>query len=440
MGKKNNYFVLRAPLVPVAAKSVFATGITTLKEKVSGSSNFYHTAHNKIKWMAAVIILPLTMCVETSMAQTTSAQSADVKNDDTSQEASAPLEIVIETPRLYDNAVGSSNAASQGVVRSEDLQYLPLLRPGDALDTVPGMVVTQHSGDGKANQYFLRGYNLDHGTDFATLIDGVPVNMPSNAHGQGYSDLNYLIPELVQRINYGKGPYFAEDGDFASAGSAKFQYRNSLASNLANLTLGSFGYRRALFAGSSSFSDGDSTLLGAVDILGENGPWAQPEGLRRFNGLLRLSDGVPAQGWSVDGVYYDASWRFTDQVPLQLIQSGQLGQFSSLDQAMVVIRGALSFRVSGTVRMIRATLRLRHTCSTTACNCGRILLSLNCVPLRATSLSRWNIVILSGGRWLRGGRKVYLGTTQPLKSGCNCAMTLSMLVCSIPRTGFPLPR
>jgi hypothetical protein len=249
-------------------------------------------------------------------------------------------DVLIEATRLYDNAVGSSDAASQGVVRSDDLQNFPLLRPGDTLDTVPGMVVTQHSGDGKANQYFLRGYNLDHGTDFATFVDGVPVNMPTNAHGQGYADLNFLIPELVQRINYGKGPYFAGDGDFASAGSAKFQYRNSLDSNLADITVGSFGYQRVMLAGSNNLTTQQSnansvndspTLIGTVDMLSENGPWTQPEGLRRFNGLLRLSDGTSANGWSVDGVYYDASWRSTDQVPLQLIQSGQLGQYSALD-------------------------------------------------------------------------------------------------------------
>jgi hypothetical protein len=289
-----------------------------------------------------VIILFAVICLDIPVVHADTEQPYNQKGD----VAIALPDLVIEATRLYDNAVGSSNAASQGVVRSEDLQNLPLLRPGDALDTVPGMVVTQHSGDGKANQYFLRGYNLDHGTDFATFVDGVPVNMPTNAHGQGYADLNFLIPELVQRINYGKGPYFAGDGNFASAGSAKFQYRNTLDSNLANITVGSFGYQRALIAGSTPINStvtnpksGDSTssssstptLLGAVDLLRENGPWTVPEGLHHFNGLLRLSDGTSANGWSVDGIYYDASWRSTDQVPLQLIQSGQLGMYSSLD-------------------------------------------------------------------------------------------------------------
>ena len=294
----------------------------------------------------ASILLFLLICVKISVVQAATVTFPLEKDNTAFQVANIMPDILVEATRLYDNAVGSSNAASQGVVRSEDLQNLPLLRPGDALDTVPGMVVTQHSGDGKANQYFLRGYNLDHGTDFATFVDGVPVNMPTNAHGQGYADLNFLIPELVQRINYGKGPYFAGEGDFASAGSAKFQYRNSLDSNLADITVGSVGYQRALFAGSTpissqggkstsgestSMSSANPTLLSAVDILRENGPWTAPEGLHHFNGLLRLSDGTSSNGWSIDGVYYDASWRSSDQVPLQLIQSGQLGLFSSLD-------------------------------------------------------------------------------------------------------------
>jgi outer membrane receptor protein involved in Fe transport len=285
-------------------------------------------------WRAASVALCCAACAGTALAQPPEKTGAEL------QPPNILPELVVEGTRPGDNAAGNSDAASQGTVSGKRLQYLPLLRPGELLETVPGMVVTQHSGDGKANQYFLRGYNLDHGTDFAAFVDGVPVNMPTNAHGQGYADLNFLIPELVRRINYGKGPYFAEDGDFSSAGSAKFQYRDRLDNNLANLTLGSYGYRRTLLAGSTSFAQqggdasadgGGVTLLGAADILGENGPWAQPEGLHRFNGLMRLSNGMPVRGWSVDGVYYDADWRSTDQVPLQLIQSGQLGMFGSLD-------------------------------------------------------------------------------------------------------------
>jgi outer membrane receptor protein involved in Fe transport len=235
----------------------------------------------------------------------------------------------------YDNQVGTSDAASQGVVRGERLTDLPLLRPGEVLETIPGMVVTQHSGDGKANQYFLRGYNLDHGTDFATFIDGVPVNMPTNAHGQGYSDLNYLIPELVRVIEYRKGPYFAEDGDFSSAGSAHIKYVDSLDHSVASLTLGDSDYRRLLLAGSPVLlglnNPSGPRLLGGLELQQNNGPWTTPEGLRKFDGLLRLSDGGYSNGWSVDGNFYQAHWTSTDQVPLELIESDQLGRFSALD-------------------------------------------------------------------------------------------------------------
>lgn len=236
----------------------------------------------------------------------------------------------------YDNGVGTSDAASEGVVDGQVFKDTPLLRPGEAMETVPGLVVTQHSGDGKANQYFLRGYNLDHGTDFATSIDGVPVNLPTNAHGQGYADLNYMIPELIDTIDYRKGPYFAQNGDFASAGSADVHYVSKLDRSIADITAGSFGYQRMLFAGSTTLATPAAaqqgpTLLGAVEALRENGPWTTPEDLHKLNALARLSDGSRANGWSVDGNLYSAHWNSTDQVPLSLVQSGQFGRYSALD-------------------------------------------------------------------------------------------------------------
>jgi len=279
------------------------------------------------KLKTGVVTISLTLWAGSGLAQDMATQAAD----------EAPPRIDVEGH--YDNAVGTSDAASQGTVSGSLLQDIPLLRPGEVLETVPGLVVTQHSGDGKANQYFLRGYNLDHGTDFATSIDGVPVNMPTNAHGQGYSDVNYLIPELVERIDYFKGPYFAQAGDFSAAGAADIRYRTRIDQNFAELTVGSFGYRRALLAGSFPLtrlavdptSAGGPTVLGALELQNSNGPWAVPEALHKINGLLRLSDGSTTQGWSAEGAYYDANWSATDQVPLELIQSGRLGRFSGLD-------------------------------------------------------------------------------------------------------------
>ena len=237
--------------------------------------------------------------------------------------------------RHYDNAIGTSDAASQGVIRAELLKSRPALRPGEVLEFVPGVIVTQHSGDGKANQYFLRGFNLDHGTDFATTVNGLPVNMPTHGHGQGYSDLNFLIPELVDRIEYRKGPYFAKNGDFASAGSADIVYRHTLDAPFVAVTLGERGYRRSVGAGSFEIAPGVQ-LLGAVELQRNDGPWTVPEGLHKSNAVLTLSGGAAAEGWSASFMGYDAHWTSTDQVPQRLIDAGAyngrpFGRFDSLD-------------------------------------------------------------------------------------------------------------
>src|SRR4051812_47962377 len=171
----------------------------------------------------------------------------------------------------YATELGTTDTASQGSVTSKLLEDRPILRPGEILEFIPGMVVTQHSGDGKANQYFLRGYNLDHGTDFATYVEGMPVNMPSHAHGQGYADINFMIPELVDRIDFRKGPYFADEGDFASAGSAHFHYFDALPKSIASVTVGSNDYQRVVLGASPSVGNGH--LLIGVEAGHNDGPW-----------------------------------------------------------------------------------------------------------------------------------------------------------------------
>jgi len=189
----------------------------------------------------------------------------------------------------YLNGVGTSDAASAGTVTSRVIESRPTLRPAEVLEFVPGVIVTQHSGDGKANQYYLRGFNLDHGTDFATWVDGMPVNMPTHAHGQGYSDLNWLIPELVDRIRYRKGPYTAEEGDFSSAGSAHIGLVDRLPHGSAGVTVGQDRYARALVANSIRVGVGD--LLYAIEAAHNDGPWQQPERFHRLNGVVRYSFG-----------------------------------------------------------------------------------------------------------------------------------------------------
>ncbi len=243
-------------------------------------------------------------------------------------QAHEPEDVVVVTGK-YNNDVGTWDSASQGAATGEGIAKRPLLRTGEVLESVPGMTVTQHSGDGKANQYYLRGYNLDHGTDFATWLDGMPVNMPSHAHGQGYMDLNFLIPELIQKVGFNKGPYFAEDGDFSSVGSARIAYRSTLPASIATLTAGSFGYRRALLAGSPDAGPGH--FLYAFDVEHNDGPWENKSDFRKLNGVLRYTQGTAANGFSVTGMGYSGKWNSTDQIPLRAVNSGLLGRFGTVD-------------------------------------------------------------------------------------------------------------
>ncbi|GAA4325404.1 TonB-dependent receptor [Pigmentiphaga soli] len=223
-----------------------------------------------------------------------------------------------------------SDSATEGYVPRAQLENRPLLRPGELLETVPGLIVTQHSGDGKANQYFLRGFNLDHGTDLATTFNGMPANMRSNAHGQGYTDLNFVIPELVDYVAYRKGPYFADQGDFATAGAVGIEYADRLPANLAQMELGEHGYRRGVLAGSPQLGAG--TLLYGLEWMNEDGPWDLPEGVRKLNGVLRYT--MPLGGGEklgISAMAYRNSWHATDQVPGRAVDSGLIGRFGMID-------------------------------------------------------------------------------------------------------------
>lgn len=214
-------------------------------------------------------------------------------------------------------------------VPGERINATPVLRPAEVLEAMPGLVVTQHSGEGKANQYFLRGFNLDHGTDFAITVDGMPVNMRTHGHGQGYADINFLIPELIQSMRVRKGPYFADEGDFSSVGAAHIQYIDRLDQGLAQGTFGSFGYYRALAA--KSFKAGDGNVLAAFETAAYNGPWDVPDWVRKFNGVVRYSEGTLDNGVSLTAMGYMNRWNSTDQVAERAIDSGLIGRFGTLD-------------------------------------------------------------------------------------------------------------
>lgn len=249
-------------------------------------------------------------------------------------QSTPPSEPVTELPPItvtgnYSNAVGSAEAASGGAVTRKLIESRPTLRPAEVLEFVPGLIVSQHSGDGKANQYYLRGFNLDHGTDFATFVDGMPGNMPTHAHGQGYTDLNWLIPELVDHINYRKGPYYADEGDFASAGSARIRLVDTLSKGLASVTLGAHAYERALLANSTALTSGN--LLYAIEAAHNNGPWDNPEHFKRFNGVLRYSLNEGGVRQSLTAMAYTAKWDSTDQVPQRAINEGLIDRFGAID-------------------------------------------------------------------------------------------------------------
>ncbi|MEA2946361.1 MAG: hypothetical protein QOI40_1691 [Alphaproteobacteria bacterium] len=259
------------------------------------------------------------------------------------------------------------NAASELTVSGAEINAVPISRVGEVLEATPGLIVSQHSGEGKANQYFLRGFALDHGTDFAVNVDGMPVNMRTHGHGQGYADINFMIPELISSMTIRKGPYFADEGDFSSAGAARINYIDRLDGGLAQVTSGSFGYQRALAAKSYPMWAGNLLVAGEVQTY--NGPWDVPDNVRKFNGVVRYSQGTADDGFSITGMGYVNRWTATDQVATRAVSSGLIDRFGSLDptDGGDTSRFSLSSRMShtsetGVTRLdayaIRSTLTL----------------------------------------------------------------------------------
>jgi hypothetical protein len=226
--------------------------------------------------------------------------------------------------------IGTAASAGEGVVSGLELGRRPLLRPGEVLETVPGLIATQHSGAGKANQFFLRGFNLDHGTDLRTTFLGLPMNLPSHGHGQGYTDLQLVIPELIESVSFRKGPYQARDGDFGSAGSADIEYRRRLDEGLVRFEAGSFRHARSLVAGSVAAGQGD--LLLGVELMHRDGPWVNPDDYDRWNGVVRWTTGDEREGLTLSLLGYDASWTATDQVAARAVEQGKITRFGTLDE------------------------------------------------------------------------------------------------------------
>jgi hypothetical protein len=251
-------------------------------------------------------------------------------------EAPAPLRIslavsavstTINVQGREDDLIGIANSATQGTVGAKEIQDRPILRSGEILETVPGLIITQHAGGGKANQYFLRGFNLDHGTDFAIFTDDMPLNLPSHAHGEGYADMNAVIPEFVKRLNFEKGPYYADVGNYGSAGSAHLEYFKTLPQNFFKVEGGMYGYGRAVFGARQKLGLG--ALLYGGEAYHEDGPWTHPDNYYKFNGLLTYSHGGDANGVSITAHAYHGKWSSSDQIPVNAVP--RVGFFGALN-------------------------------------------------------------------------------------------------------------
>ncbi len=226
-----------------------------------------------------------------------------------------------------DDLIGVAESGTQGTVGAKEIEDRPILRSGEVLETVPGLIITQHAGGGKANQYFLRGFNLDHGTDFAIFLDDMPLNLPSHAHGEGYSDMNTVIPEFVKRVNFEKGPYYANVGNFGSAGAAHVEFFKTLAHNFFQMEGGTYTFGRAVFGASQELGSGN--LLYGGEEYYYDGPWKHPDAYNKINGILTYSHGDGANGFSVTARAYHGKWNSSDQIPVTAVPL--VGLFGALN-------------------------------------------------------------------------------------------------------------
>ncbi len=236
-------------------------------------------------------------------------------------------EVVVTASRL--DLLGVADTASQGSVTEKELELRPVYRVGQLLESTPGLVVTAHSGEGKANQYLVRGFNLDHGTDIANFIDDMPINRPTNTHGQGYSDVNFEIPEMAHGLDYTKGPYHAEVGDFGAVVSTHLKLANEVQDQISVGAGGDGIYN--IFAGATHEFSADDRITGGIYFGHLDGPFDHPDNFRKYASEVRYSHGDYANGYSLTGMYYKGDGNFTTDQPLRAIQEGLISRFGTLD-------------------------------------------------------------------------------------------------------------
>lgn len=225
--------------------------------------------------------------------------------------------------------VGIAESASSGTVGMAELATRPLVSAGDIMQVVPGVAMTQHSSGGHAPIILLRGYNLDHGTDFATAFEGAPMNLPSHAHAQGYTDTNFLIQDVVERIEFQKGPYSARVGNFSTAGSANIELADSVERPVVRVEAGGNGFRRAM--GAASFGGATRRLLVAAEGSHDDGPSEVPDDFARRKAIVRLSSTTPTRRQSLTLASYSAAWFATDGYPARALANGLVRRFGTLD-------------------------------------------------------------------------------------------------------------
>ena len=334
------------------------------------------------------------------------------------------------TPGAWSDGAASlqPTAASAMRISGPEVNAVPFLRAGEALEVVPGLIVTQHSGEGKANQYFLRGFNLDHGIDLSIKVDGMPVNMPTHGHGQGYADINFLIPELIQSIYVRKGPYYADVGDFSSAGSVEIDYLDKLPKNIAEMTFGSFSYSRALAAGSTAVGSG--TLLTAIEGVKYNGPWDVPVNVRKINGVMRYSQGTATDGLTLTAMAYSNAWNSTDQVAQRAIH--QVSSAASVHSIQPTVASPAASACPEILRIRASTARARSPPMSCAPTCSSTTISPTSWTTRPMAISSTSSTAAPSAVLTRATHSTgdSAGVRRKPASACKAAMTISMSACS----------
>jgi len=287
---------------------------------------------NKIEAFRTVVTqmfcgLAAALFASAAVAQSTNGIPPDTVSQSGTNQITRLPEVVV-TGR-QDSMIGIAQSANQGTTGAAQLAERPILRSGEILETVPGVMITQHAGGGKANQYFLRGFNLDHGTDFAVYLDGMPLNMPSHAHGEGYADMNIVIPEFVERVDYEKGPYYADVGNYGSAGAAHLVFYKTLPQDFVTVEGGMFGYLRSVFGISQKLGPGN--LLYGAEAYHDDGPWTRPDDYQKFNGILSYSVGDEENGFSAIAHGYHGKWNSSDQIAQSFGATNLFGTLNPTD-------------------------------------------------------------------------------------------------------------